>query len=221
MKRRDLLRNITLTSVGIGIASTGVKATPDAAIVPNPEAPETLLDKGKKKKFKPTPGRTPEEAAREEKLMSETFFNPHEMATITVLCDIILPAEGTSPSASQVGVPAFIEFIAKDMPYQQTPLRGGLMWLDNQSLKRFNKKFTACNKQEQIQIVDDIAYPEQVKPEYEQGAAFFNRMRDLTMTGFYTTEAGFKDLGYVGNQPNVWMGVPADVLKQYGLTGNE
>ncbi|MFN7118915.1 MAG: gluconate 2-dehydrogenase subunit 3 family protein [Saprospiraceae bacterium] len=219
MKRRDLLKNITLTSVGIGIATTGVNATP--ALEPSTSLSEELVQKGKKKKFKPTPGRTPEEAAREEKLMSETFFTPHEMATITILCDIILPAEANSPGALQVGVPDFIEFITKDIPDHQLPLRGGLKWLDNQALKRFSKKFKDCNKNEQIQIVEDIAYPDDVKPEFSQGAAFFTRMRDLTMTGFYTTEAGFKDLGYVGNQPNLWRGVPEDVLKQYGLTGNE
>lgn len=219
MKRRDLLKNITLTSVGIGIATTGVNATPTTE--PTPSLSEELVGKGKKKKVKITPGRTPEEAAREEKLLSETFFTPHEMATITILCDIILPAEGILPSASQVKVPEFIEFIAKDIPAHQLPLRGGLKWLDNQSLKRYNKKFKDCNKTEQIQIIEDIAYPEDVKPEFSQGAAFFSRMRDLTMTGYYTTEAGFKELGYVGNTPNVWRGVPEDVLKQYGLTGNE
>jgi len=219
MKRRDLLRNITLTSVGIGIATTGVNANP--ILPPNPELPEELVKKGKKKKTKTAPGRTPEEVERDARLMEETFFNPHEMATITISCDILLPAEGTFPSASQVGVPDFIEFIGKDMPYQQTPLRGGLMWLDNQSMKRFNKKFTECAQNERIAIVEDIAYPKDVKPEFSQGAAFFSLMRNLTMTGFYTTEEGFKDLGYVGNTPNLWRGVPEDVLKQYGLTGDE
>jgi hypothetical protein len=118
-------------------------------------------------------------------------------------------------------VPAFIEFIAKDMPYQQTPLRGGMMWLDNQSTKRFGKKFVEASATERIQLVEDIAYPEQAKPAMKQGVAFFNLMRDLTMTGFYTTEMGIKDLGYIGNQPNVWQGVPEEVLKQYGLTGAE
>lgn len=213
MKRRDLLRNITLTTVGIGIASTGVNA--------NTTSPDELAEIAKKKKKKPAPGRTPEEVERDAKLMAETFFNEHEMATITVLCDIILPADANSGSASQVGVPAFIEFVAKDIPPHQTPLRGGLMWLDNQAMKRFSKKFIACTSSEQIQIVDDIAYPEQAKPAFSQGVSFFNLMRDLTMTGFYTTEVGFKDLGYKGNTPNVWMGVPEDVLKQYGLSGNE
>ena len=213
MKRRDLLRNIALTSVGVATASTGITA--------NTTQSENLLDGVKKKKSKAAPGRTPEEEIRDAKLMAETFFTPHEMATLTVLCDIILPADAASGSASQAGVPAFIEFIAKDMPYQQTPLRGGMMWLDNQSMKRFGKKFVEASAPERIQIVDDIAYPEQAKPAMKQGVAFFNLMRDLTMTGFYTTEMGINDLGYIGNQPNVWQGVPEEVLKQYGLTGGE
>ena len=213
MKRRDLLRNIALTSVGVATASTGITA--------NTTSSESLVDGTKKKKSKAAPGRTPEEEIRDAKLMAETFFTPHEMATLTVLCDIILPADAASGSASQAGVPAFIEFIAKDMPYQQTPLRGGMMWLDNQSMKRFGKKFVEASAPERIQIVDDIAYPEQAKPAMKQGVAFFNLMRDLTMTGFYTTEMGINDLGYIGNQPNVWQGVPEEVLKQYGLTGEE
>ncbi len=215
MKRRDLLKNIALTSVGVATTATGLNAN----TLQSGQAEE--LAAAKKKKTKAGPGRTPEEVERDAKLMSETFFTQHEMATIAVLCDIILPADATSGSASQAGVPAFIEFMAKDTPYQQTPLRGGLMWLDNQAMKRFSKKFVACSPAERIQIVDDIAYPEQAKPAMKQGVSFFNLMRDLTMTGFYTTEMGFQDLGYIGNQPNVWQGVPEEVLKQYGLTGGE
>ena len=211
MKRRDLLKNIALTSVGVATAATGINASPTQ---------DADLEAGKKKK-KVAPGRTPQEVERDAKLMAETFFTPHEMATITVICDIILPADSTSGSASQAGVPAFIEFIAKDMPYQQTPLRGGLMWIDNQAMKRFGKKFVACTATERIQIVDDIAYPEQAKAAVKQGVSFFNLMRDLTMTGFYTSEMGIQDLGYMGNQPNTWLGVPEEVLKQYGLTGKE
>lgn len=88
-------------------------------------------------------------------------------------------------------------------------------------MKRFGKKFVACTATERIQIVDDIAYPEQAKPAMKQGVSFFNLMRDLTMTGFYTSEIGIQDLGYMGNQPNTWLGVPEEVLKQYGLTGKE
>jgi gluconate 2-dehydrogenase gamma chain len=208
MKRRDVLKNIALTSVGVAAATTGVNADPALT-------GDELL--AKKKKKTPLAGRTQEEADRNAKLLSETFFTLAEMATITILCDIILPADATSGSASQAGVPAFIEFIAKDMPHHQTPLRGGLMWLENQSRKRFGAGFAAISPAQRLQIVEDIAYPEKAVPAMKQGTAFFNLMRDLTMTGFYTSEVGFKDLGYMGNQPNVWQGVPEEVLKQFGF----
>jgi gluconate 2-dehydrogenase gamma chain len=67
-------------------------------------------------------------------------------------------------------------------------------------------------------MVDQIAYPEQAKPEMSQGVAFFSLVRNLTATGFFTSQMGIKDLGYVGNTPNNWPGVPDEVLKQYGLS---
>jgi hypothetical protein len=70
-------------------------------------------------------------------------------------------------------------------------------------------------------MVEQIAYPKQAKPDMSQGASFFSMMRNMTATGFYTSQMGIKDLGYVGNVPNQWDGVPADVLKQYDLAYEE
>ena len=165
--------------------------------------------------------RTKEELVREQKLLSETFFDPHEMKTIGILADIIIPKDGTSGSATDAGVPAFIEFIVKDMPQHQIPMRGGLKWLDVQCMKRFNADFASCSAQQQIEMVDEIAYPDKAKPEMKQGVAFFNKMRDLTACGFFTSEIGVKDLGYAGNKPNQWDGVPQDVLDQYGMKYDE
>lgn len=165
--------------------------------------------------------RHPDEKKRDEKLMAEKFFDEHEMATIAVLADIIIPKDETSGSATEAGVPAFIEFIVKDRPAHQLPMRGGLKWLDVQSLKRYNKKFIECSSQDQLALVDEIAFPEKAKSEMKQGVAFFNRMRDLTATGFFTSEIGIKDLGYAGNKPNRWDGVPQEVLDQYGVKYDE
>lgn len=161
--------------------------------------------------------RTPVEQARELKLMSEKFFDEHEMKTISRLADIIIPKDEVSGSATDAGVPDFIEFIAKDMPRHQTPLRGGLKWLDMQCAKRYDRAFVDCSNEQQITIIDEIAFPEQAKPEMMQGVAFFNLMRDLTATGFFTSAMGIKDLDYRGNQPNQWDGVPQEVLDQHGL----
>ena len=167
--------------------------------------------------------RTPQELADYKKLTGDKFFTDDEMATITVLADIIIPKDEVSGNASEAGVPAFIEFIVKDMPGHQTPMRGGLRWLDIQCMKKYDKGFKDCSAQQQIEMVDLIAYPEKAKnkPELAQGVAFFNKMRDLTVTGFYTSKMGVKDLGYMGNTPNQWNGVPDDVLKQYGLAYTE
>jgi hypothetical protein len=96
-------------------------------------------------------------------------------------------------------------------------MRGGLRWLNIECLKRFDKDFANITPQQRIEVVDDIAYPNKAKASMKQGVAFFNLMRDLTSTGFYTSEIGVKDIGYEGNKPNQWNGVPDDVLKQYGL----
>lgn len=149
------------------------------------------------------------------------FFTEHEMATITILSDIIIPKDAVSGSATDAKVPEFIEFIVKDMPDHQVPMRGGLKWLDLHSYKKHAKAFTECSSKEQIGIVDEIAYPQKAAPELAQGVSFFNKIRDLVTTGFYTAEIGVKDLGYMGNVPNMWAGVPDDVLKQYGLAYTE
>jgi hypothetical protein len=165
--------------------------------------------------------RMEEEKAVNKKLGEEKFFTAGEMATITILADIIIPKDDVSGSASDAKVADFIEFIVKDKPELQTPLRGGLRWLEIQSLKRFDNSFSGISEKQRIEIVDDIAYPEKAKPEMKQGVSFFNLIRGLTATGFFTSEIGVKDIGYMGNVPNQWNGVPADVLKQYNLSYTE
>lgn len=162
--------------------------------------------------------RNAEEVKYEKSLLAqEKFFTPHEMTTITVLGDIIIPKDDVSGSASDAKVPDFIEFIVKDMPQHQTPIRGGIRWLDLQCIKQYEKAFKDCSPQQQIEMVDQIAYPNKAKPEMKQGVAFFSLMRDLTASGFYTSEIGVKDIGYAGNTPNKWNGVPEEILKQYNV----
>ena len=161
--------------------------------------------------------RTEAEVAREKALMSEKFFDDHEMKTIAALSDIIIPKDDVSGSATEAGVPDFIEFMAKDRPEYQTPLRGGIKWLDLQCMRRFDADFISCKSEQQLEIVDEIAFPEKAKPEMRAGVSFFNTMRDLTACGFFTSKIGLADLGYMGNRPNQWNGVPQEVLDQYGV----
>jgi gluconate 2-dehydrogenase gamma chain len=166
--------------------------------------------------------RNPAEIENEKRLLAmDKFFTEHEMATIAILSDIIIPKDDVSGSATDAKVPEFIEFIVKDMPDHQTPLRGGLRWLDMQCVTRYNNAFKDCTKEQQIELIDQIAYPKKAKPEMAQGVSFFNKMRDMVATGFYTSQIGVKDIGYMGNTANEWNGVPEDVLKQYGLSYSE
>jgi hypothetical protein len=205
MNRRESLKALGLTAISTGVLLQACKPDTDKneAAVTEDGVPEA--------------GREKFEVERDKSLHATKFFNDHEMATITILADIIIPKDGQSGSASDAKVPDFIEFIVKDIPSHQIPMRGGLKWLDLHSFNRFKKSFKDASAQQQIEIVDDIAYPNKVKPGMEPGVAFFSKMRDLTASGFFTSEIGVKDLGYVGNTPNKWTGVPTDVLKQYGL----
>lgn len=162
--------------------------------------------------------RMEEEKVYNQELQEKTFFSHSELTTITLLGDIIIPRDAISGSASDAKVPEFIEFIVKDMPEHQTPMRGGIRWLNLQCLKRFSTDFNGCSPSQRIEMVDMIAYPGKAKPEMKQGVAFFNLVRNLTATGFYTSEIGVNDVGYMGNKPNLWNGVPDDVLKQYQLS---
>jgi gluconate 2-dehydrogenase gamma chain len=212
MKRRDYLKTLGISSFGLAVAS------PDAVASEFAEGPKPKPKATAPTTPKYTYGRTQTEIERDAKLLAEKFYTDHELKTITVLSDIIIPADDHSGSASQAGVPAFIEFITKDKPEFKTPMRGGLRWLDSTAIKRFGKEFILCSYTEQINIVDDIAYPEKAKKEFSQGVAFFTLMRNLTASGFYSSEMGHKDMGYQGNRPNSWEGVPEEVLKQYGLS---
>ncbi|MFZ4262473.1 gluconate 2-dehydrogenase subunit 3 family protein [Sphingobacterium sp. HJSM2_6] len=204
MNRRESLKALGLIAAGSAVVAGACKD-----------------DKNAKKSAANTseklPGVQDFEHERNTKLQEEIFFNEHEMATITVLSDIIIPKDEISGSASEAGVPAFIEFMVKDIPSYKTPMRGGLKWLDIQSQKRYSNTFIKCKKEEQLALIDMIAYPAKAEANMSQGVNFFILMRDLTSSGFYTSEIGVKDIGYVGNVPGVWNGVPADVLKSHGF----
>ncbi|MDO3641892.1 gluconate 2-dehydrogenase subunit 3 family protein [Mucilaginibacter sp. L3T2-6] len=207
MNRRDSLKALGIGTLSAGVLLEACKPKDNKLAEDNKGAAPTADEAG----------RQPFEIERDKKLNAEKFFTDHEMATITVLGDIIIPKDDRSGGASDAKVPDFIEFIVKDMPEHQTPMRGGLRWLDVQCLQRYGHTFVDASSSQQIEMVTEIAYPKKAKPGMEQGVSFFNRMRDLTASGFYTSKIGIQDLGYMGNAPGKWDGVPADVLKQYNI----
>lgn len=146
------------------------------------------------------------------------FFTAHEYATVVALADLILPRDARSGSASDAGAPEFIDYIVAEQSIRQTAMRGGLVWLDSECRRRFDRAFLECDDSQRRQVLDEIAFPRRARPEFSHGAAFFSTMRDLVATGFWSSRVGVQDLGYVGNRPVEWTGAPAEVLSKLGVS---
>ena len=204
MNRRDSIKSLTLASIGAGLLLEGCYGI--------------SREKIKRSLTRYDYGRTPEEKLYDDKLFAEKFFNDHELFSLDKICNLILPANEFG-SIRDAEVVQLIEFMAKDIPTYKEPLRNGLSWIDKESKEKFNNLFVDCDIAQQKNIFDEIAYydPNKSITDYPEPVQWFNLVRNLTMTGYFTSEIGIKDLGYKGNIPNIWDGVPQDVLDQYGL----
>ena len=160
------------------------------------------------------------------------FFTRHEYQTVRTLVDYIIPRDERSGSATDAGVPQYMDFVLSDQtpppgPPNPTPrfyvaptasqinVRGGLAWLDNECAHRFGAgtTFLTATDAQRRQVLDDIAWPARAKPELSHGVAFFTRMRDMTASGFYSSKMGIQDLRYMGNVPVAkWDGCPPEVI---------
>jgi hypothetical protein len=146
------------------------------------------------------------------------FFSAHEYATVVVLVDLIIPKDERSGSATDAGVPEFMDFMMTDQPSRQTAMRGGLAWIDHECQLRFDKPFLDCAAGERTAVLDDIAWPAKAKPGFSAGVAFFNSFRDLTGSGFWSSKMGVTDLQYLGNTMVAeWKGCPDEALKKLGV----
>jgi len=204
MDRRESLKSMILGSMAVGLTlESCVKETPKEVIE------DTI--------WKYTYGRTPKEKAYDEELLAEHFFEDNEKETIKTLANLILPPNDNG-NIEQAGVVDFIEFMAKDVPEFQVKIRGGLMWLNIYCNAKYNLVFPKCTEDQQKAVLDTIAFPDPDAKEQVQEVQFFSLMRNLVLTGYFTSEAGIKELGYVGNTPNNWDGVPQEVLDDHGLS---
>ena len=150
-------------------------------------------------------------------LLWDKVLTTEERATAAVLCDMIIPADDRGPSAKQLQVEDFVdEWVSAPYPAHKHDLqtvRGGLAWINTESLRRHQRRFAELDEPGKTALCDDIADVDKAPPGLQAGARFFERMRFLTMLGYYTTLEGMKDLGYVGNTPSgEWKGPSREVL---------
>jgi len=146
------------------------------------------------------------------------FFNASELAVVTVLGDMVIPKDEKSGAASDAKVPEYMDFICAEYHSTGDWMRSGLNWLDGVSVGRYQKGFADLTDDQRAAIVNDIAWPARARPENAAGARFFNRFRDLTASGFWSSQMGVKDLGYMGNTfVREWTGCPPQAEAHIGV----
>jgi hypothetical protein len=150
------------------------------------------------------------------------LLNAVQRRAATALCDVILPADDRSRSASAVGVVDFLdEWVSAPYPRQRQDralVVEGLDWMDTDASRRFAKPFADLSESQQHAICNDICLEERAGPAFVRAARFFARYRDLTAAGFYMTPEGSADIGYIGNVPQLTFAGPSlDVLRKLGL----
>jgi hypothetical protein len=142
-----------------------------------------------------------------------------------MLVDYVIPRDERSGSATDARVPEYMDWLLADKEASESSkvaMRGGLGWLDLETDERFGTTFVRSTDAQRRQVLDDIAWPAKARPELSQGVAFFNRFRDLTASGFFSSEMGWKDVRYVGNVFNPgYAGCPPAALTKLGVTGDE
>lgn len=150
------------------------------------------------------------------------FFTQAEWTTVRMLSDLIVPRDARSGSATDVGVPEFMDFMMIDQPGRQERMRNGLKWLDAEAEQRFGHVFVACDAAQHAALLDEIAWPKRAPESLKDGAAFFVSFRNLVLTGFWSSKVGIEDLQYQGNTfvPH-WDGCPPAALQKLGVSYHE
>jgi len=177
ISRRDILKSLTMTAVGGSVLR----------VIPL-EAAEYAHRMVKSEKAE-TQGYTPK------------YFSAHAYKTLQSLCNTIIPPDADAKGAVEAGAPEFIDLLTSENSDYQLALGGGLMWLDNTCIDRYETPYLDCSAAQQKEILDLIAYRKNFRgdPSLGQGIEFFSFLRKLTTDGFFTSEIGIEYLGYIGN----------------------
>jgi hypothetical protein len=188
-----------------------------AALGQQPEQQQKPLTPGVTSQVPTPPAAAPAAAA-----VAPRFFTTHEWRTVRVLVDYVIPRDKRSGSATDAKVPEYIDYLLSEKDASlntQTAWRGGLAWIDTESHNRFGRTFIQATDAQRRQVLDDIAYPEKAKPEMRHGVVFFNRLRDMTASGFFSSAMGWQDLQYIGNVFNPgYDGCPPAALEKLGVS---
>ncbi|MDX2208028.1 MAG: gluconate 2-dehydrogenase subunit 3 family protein [Gemmatimonadales bacterium] len=195
LSRRDLVATVAAISAGVALRPTGAQATEATRLV---------------------------RAAQANGGFAPKVYTAHEWATVRMLVDYIIPKDDRSGSATDALVPEFMDTILDLEPGMRTAHRGGLAWLDHEMRERTGADFVSATDAERRELLDLIAFPRTAPAELTHGVQWFNSFRDLTATGFYTSEIGVNDLGYTGNtHVGEWTGCTDEAYRHLGVERGE
>jgi gluconate 2-dehydrogenase gamma chain len=183
VSRRDLLRGIALSATLGGLPLEAAQHVHDLALQEKAAGP-----------YKPK------------------LFNAHEYATLRRLADLIVPADDVSPGALAAGAPEFIDLLSSQNPELAAIYTGGMAWLDREMQRRYSTDFVGVTPEQQIAMLDLIAYKKNESPELGPGIRFFTWVRKMVVDAFYTSPVGIKDLGYIGNTAVSKFEIPQEAI---------
>ena len=147
------------------------------------------------------------------------IFTPDEWREVRALVDLVIPRDARSGGATDAGVPEFMDFILQEYPGNRTWMREYLSWMNAEARRRFSHGIQSCTDAERRAILDDIAWPRKTRAELKPGVDLFNRFRDFTASGFFSSKVGVKDLQYLGNVAlGAWPGCPPAALARIGVS---
>lgn len=197
VSRRDLLAGLAAVPAALAIPQDGLERAAD-------HAHAARLAEGSQG----TPARA----------YAPKNFSTDEWRLVRSLVNYVIPRDARSGSATDAGVPEFMDFILGEYRSNQQWMREGLSWMNAESRRRFGAGWLSCTDVQRRELLDAIAYPKRATEAVTPGVEFFNRFRNLVSSGFWSSRIGIADLGYVGNQVVVkWEGTPPEVIRKLGL----
>lgn len=210
LTRREALQNLLAIPAGLAMA-------PDAIARAAAHAHQAL----ESEQVAPEQG-TPAQGAAAQPAAPRPYaprqFTTDEWRLVRLLANYVIPRDEHSGSATDAGVPEFMDFMLSENAGMRTWMKNGLGWTNAECRKRFGKGFVSCSDAQHREVLDAIAFPKRAAAEMKPGADFFNNFRNLTASGFFSSRIGIADLGYVGNRPvATWEGTPSDIMRKLGL----
>jgi hypothetical protein len=133
------------------------------------------------------------------------ILSPHQDAAVTAMAELIIPRTDT-PGAKDTHVNLFIDHIVADWysDEERKQFLDGLAEVDSRTQLLFQKNFVDASAAQQIEILhslgDELAQAAAAVASGPRGYrgsspepknSFYLQLRELTLTGYFTSEAGF------------------------------